>query len=125
MIAKYSDNTGLSIEASTDEFIFLAKNIVENSAFISCELDEIDPFPYQKLLSRIMIKIEPGKLANLQVIENMNLLISGSKENLIQLASEIDTFAKNKQLGNHLHIEYYDEHFYLASDAVPLVIERL
>ncbi len=125
MIVRYSDNSGLLIEASGNEFTLLARTVAGDRTDIFCETDNIRPFPYERSLLRVSTKIEPDTLVNLHVAENAELLVSGSKENLIQLADEIDDFATNAHLGKDLHIEYYQGHLYLASDAISLVIERV
>lgn len=79
-----------------------------------------------------------GFLSVLQVVESEGLVevrqtgstltITGSKENLAILSESI-LFLTNQSeqvsgIPNHLHIEYFPDHYYLASSSLPLVIRR-
>jgi hypothetical protein len=125
MIAYYSKKPieELSIHASESDFLVFVKKISSQES-INFKTEGIGCYPYQMLLSSGKIEFNNEQYVNIQVIGN-ELCITGSKETLSEFADEIANFAENDDLGLHLHIEYYDDHFYLSPDAVPLVIVRL
>ncbi len=123
MIVFYSENTGVEISGSDSELLFLAQEIAEGAFIVETSIEDIDPAPYEKCLQSILIKTTPGEKVNIQVDSN-DLIINGSRENLALLAEAIKNFTTNKNLGKHTHIEYFDDHFFLSSIAIPLVVAR-
>ncbi len=51
-----------------------------------------------------------------------SLSIEGAREKLEVLAENIEYVASSAADSNHIHIEYYQDHPYLAAESMPLVI---
>lgn len=125
MIVNYSENTNeLELSGNKDELISLSKNLLENDVEIFLHSEGIDPSPYSKCLKKIKVNIINNHLVELQVTDS-SLFIRGSYEKLFIFAENIKNFGNDGDKGDHVHIEYFDEHFYLSSKSNSLVILHL
>lgn len=124
MIIYYSNTPlkELSIEGTEGDFLQLT-DLINNTRNETVETDRANPHPYQYSLNKISVKIKPNKMVNLEVTGD-ELIISGDIQYLSQFSDEIKSFAENTNLGEHLHIEYYINHFFLNPNAIPLVVVR-
>jgi hypothetical protein len=84
---------------------------------------EGDPSPYREFLSCIAVRsVLEGRIV-LSVDEDEGVLkIAGSLKFLYILAENICELCRESVLGEHLHVDYFPEHFYLAESQVSLVI---
>lgn len=90
---------------------------------ISVSLEEIpDPSPYDRSLSRVVIRSGSGKVVVTLMNDGQSLLICGGGEFMAVLAANVEGFAEDGVRGEHAHIEYFLDHYYLADDAEPLVL---
>ena len=86
-------------------------------------LNEIpSPLPYDRSLSRVIISGGSGKVEVALINEGQSLLVRGAGEFMAVLASNIEGFAEHGVRGEHAHIDYFPDHYYLAKDAEPLVL---
>jgi hypothetical protein len=87
-----------------------------------------DPAPYPQLLDAVRVTREPagpsGKVVLGTDADRRVLTITGALEHLAVLADIVRSLAASPDLDpkSHLHIEYYDEHPYLAESEVALVL---
>jgi hypothetical protein len=89
----------------------------------SVSLNEVGaPSPYDRSLSRVVISGGPGKIMVALEDDGQSLLICGAGEFMAILAANIEGFAEDGTRGEHAHIEYFPDHYYLAKDAEPLVL---
>ena len=87
-------------------------------------LAEGSPAPYAHWLSHILIRrLESGRVA-LSIDETASaLVLEGERQYLDVLAKNIEEFINDATTpGDHLHIEYYDDHFYLAPSQISLTV---
>jgi hypothetical protein len=90
---------------------------------VSVYLDEVpDPSPYDRSLSLVLIRSGSGKVEVTLMDDGQSLLICGGGEFMAVLAADFDGFAEDGVRGEHAHIEYFPDHYYLAEDADPLVL---
>ncbi len=84
----------------------------------------VDPAPYEKLLDAVRVTNAPGKVVLGLDTDGRVLTITGALEHLAVLASNVRGMAGSPDLDpkSHLHIEYYEDHYYLAESEVSLVL---
>lgn len=87
------------------------------------QLDEVDdPWPYERALDRIEVVVSPEWLTITCLDERGELRISGTADRMAILAANVRDLASTGSTGDHLHIEWFPEHFYLSEDSEALVI---
>jgi hypothetical protein len=118
-----SDTTGkMELRGSSSQFREFAARL-RSEGEISVFLDEVpDPSPYDRSLSRVVIRGGSGKVVITLMNDVQSLLICGGSELIAVLAANIEGFAEDGIRGEHAHIEYFPDHYYLAEDAEPLVL---
>jgi hypothetical protein len=118
-----SDATGeMELRGNRAQFKEFAARL-RGGAEISMSLDEIpSPLPYDRSLSRVIISGGSGKVEVALINEGQSLLVRGAGEFMAVLAANIEGFAEHGVRGEHAHIEYFPDHYYLAKDAEPLVL---
>jgi hypothetical protein len=118
-----SDTTGeMELRGSSSKFKEFAARLCIGGE-ISVSLDEVpDPSPYDKSLSRVVIRSGSGKVVVTLMDDGQSLLICGRGEFMAVLAANIDGFAEDGVRGEHAHIEYFPDNYYLTEEAEPLVL---
>ena len=118
-----SDATGeMELRGSSSQFKELAARL-RSGKEISVSLDDVPaPSPYDRSLSRVVIRGGSGKVVISLMDDGQSLLICGGGEFMAVLATNVDGFAEDGVRGEHVHIEYFPDHYYLAQDAEPLVL---
>ena len=118
-----SDTTGdMELRGSSSQFKEFAARL-RSGGEIPVSPDEVlDPSPYDRALSRVVIRSGSGKVVVTLMDDGQSLLICGGGEFMAVLAANIEGFAEGGAYGEHAHIEYFPDHHYLAEDAEPLVL---
>lgn len=78
--------------------------------------------PYDEFMSRLIVRHDSGRVRVMK--ESDKVLIKGSPHHLRLFAENIEALADDAEVDQHLHIEYYPNHFYLDQSSEPLVVER-
>lgn len=126
MILLYSDTTReLELRASGQELYQLSKALEGDGTTMECETAGVTVSPYSKLLRHISVAVAHDQDVEIRIAEDEDLQISGGRPKLSIFAEAVYTFAKEWGEGEHLHIEYYDNHPYLAPTSLPLVMTHL
>jgi hypothetical protein len=81
-----------------------------------------DPFPYSRSLLRIEVHRASGKIIISSSGDGEYLDVEGRLESLSLLADNIEGFAWEADRGDHLHVDYFPEHDYLAEGSGSLVV---
>jgi hypothetical protein len=85
-----------------------------------------DPAPYAAYLTAIRVRSTADGLVEVSVDEQRQALtVEGSGESMSVLADNIRGLCREGVPGEHMHIEYFPDHFYLAESPVSLVIARV
>ena len=118
-----SDATGeMELRGSGSQFKEFAGRLRSGGEF-SASLDDVPaPSPYDRSLSRVVIRSGSGKVVVTLMNDGQSLLVCGGDEFMEVLAANIDGFAEDGIRGEHAHIEYFPGHYYLAEEAEPLVL---
>ncbi len=118
-----SDTTGeMELRGSSSQFKEFAARL-RSGGEISASLDEVpDPSPYDRALSRVVIRSGSGKVVVTLMDDGQSLLICGGGEFMAVLAANTDGFGEDGVHGERAHIEYFPDHYYLAEDAEPLIL---
>ena len=87
-------------------------------------LVEGSPAPYAAWLSHIVVRQQVSGRVTLSIDEPTSaLVLEGECQYLNVLAENIEGFiSDDPDPGDHLHIEYYDDHFYLAPSQISLTV---
>jgi hypothetical protein len=126
MIVLYSDTTPeLELQASEQELYELSKALGGAPTVIKCETEGVTDDIYPKVLRSISVNALADQIVDIQVTEDESLQISGEPARLSILAENVKNFAGDRPKGEHIHIDYYDDHPYLASTSIPIVIMHL
>ncbi|MGW1157846.1 Imm32 family immunity protein [Streptomyces sp. NPDC002513] len=81
-----------------------------------------NPFPYDRALSRIEFQQASGKVRISPSGDGEAMEIQGELDSLALLADNIEGFALEADQGDHLHVDYFPEHDYLAEGSESLVV---
>lgn len=85
-----------------------------------------DPAPYARHLAGIRTRSTASGPVELSVDEDRRMLtLTGSGESMAVLAENIRGLCREGVPGEHLHIEYFPDHFYLAESRISLVVARV
>lgn len=87
-------------------------------------LVEGSPAPYAEWLTRILIRRRESGRVTLSIDDAASaLVLDGERQYLDILAENIEGFIDDEpNPGDHLHIEYYDDHFYLGPSQISLTV---
>jgi hypothetical protein len=79
--------------------------------------------PFEGFLGRIVVRSgEPGKVRLAPDSPAGALIISGDRSRLNILADNVEALSRtSSSAGDHLHVEYFPDHFYLAENSAPVV----
>ena len=84
-----------------------------------------DPSPYSHYLAGICVRWTAPGLVQMSVdTERQALSFTGSGQSMKVLAENIRGLCREGVPGEHLHIEYFPDHFYLAESQISLVVAR-
>ncbi len=84
-----------------------------------------DPSPYSAYLSGVRLRLLQDGMVLVAVDEDQGVLtFTGSQESMTVLADNIRGLGREGVAGEHLHIEHYEGHFYLAESPISLVVSR-
>jgi hypothetical protein len=85
-----------------------------------------DPAPYEVSLTGIDIRRTESSKVSIGVADAGRLLITGELSPLGVLGANLRELAANGGPDEHLHVEYFPDHFYLDESSVPVVfrVER-
>lgn len=110
-----------NVDGTTVDFLGLAALLLQGKGEIKTDT-EGSPAPYDKFLKSIIIKTVPGQRLTFSATEDGDLLIAGESTGLEILAGNLKWFADGERgTGDHMHVEYFPDHFYLAEDSIPMV----
>jgi len=76
--------------------------------------------PYDVFIKRMVVRQAPSKVRITR--EDDVVVVTGRREELNVLADNIDSLVHGAERGDHLHIEYFPDHFYLDQGSEPLVV---
>lgn len=82
----------------------------------------VDPSPYDRALPRIAFRLADGKAVIAPSEDGTALVVRGGTESLALLAANIEGFAGDADLDDHLHVDWFPDHDCLAEGSDPLVV---
>jgi hypothetical protein len=111
----------VTIAASPDMLVALGNALTTDGVI---ELPPSTPVPpYEAAAKAIIIRVEnePGLSVS---VEGDHLVVSGHFGALTILAGNVAKLGSEPpEFGNHMHIEWHADHFYLRADSTPLTVE--
>jgi hypothetical protein len=110
----------LDAEASSELADMIARGEGEMAAN-----QTVDPKPYDQLLDAVRIATAPGKVVLGLDAEGRVLTITGALEHLAVLANVVRDVPLDTDPKAHVHVEYFEDHYYLAESEVSLVLHFL
>ncbi|WP_133898433.1 hypothetical protein [Streptomyces sp. KS 21] len=116
------DSTGeMELSGPRSDLMALARELRSGQGEIRLEKVS-DPSPYSRSLLRITYRQASGKITISSSGDSESLEIQGGLELLSLLAENIESFALEADQDDHLHVDYFPEHDYLASGSGSLVV---
>ncbi|MFJ4845537.1 MULTISPECIES: hypothetical protein [unclassified Streptomyces] len=117
----YSGETReLEISGTRRELLALGRLLRGKSG--SCDLlENRQPFPYERSLSKIEFREEPERNTASLVTEDQAMRIQGGRAALDLLADNIEGFASGVDSSGHCHVDF-PAHEYVAPESDSLVI---
>ena len=81
-----------------------------------------DVAPYPEVLDAVRVATAPGKVVI--GVDGRVLTFKGALEHLAVLARNVRNMADSPDLDpkSHMHIEYYEDHYYLAESEISVVL---
>jgi hypothetical protein len=118
----------LELAGRLQDIAWLAEQLGQVTEVLAVDLRDITPAaiaPYDGGLRHLSLRPAPGSDVVIRSSGD-ELSISGDPSKLRILADNLASFAgTSHSVGQHLHIEHYPDHFYLASESQPLVVVAL
>jgi hypothetical protein len=107
-----SDATGeMELRGSSSQFKEFAARL-RSGGEIPVSLDDVPaPSPYDRSLSRVVIRSGSGKVVVSLMDDGQSLLVCGGDEFMAVLADNVEGFAEDGVRGEHAHIEYFPDHY--------------
>lgn len=127
-IARFTSDGDVEICARRESLEDLSAILASNAIPLTLELQTSfdDPKPYQGYVTKILIEVGKG-LVSIELKES-HLVIAGAHEHLEVLSEDIDYLTnlgiQETGIEEHLHVEYYPDHPYLAPSSAALVVRR-
>ncbi|SEE82101.1 hypothetical protein SAMN05216533_3833 [Streptomyces sp. Ag109_O5-10] len=117
-----SDSTGeLELSGTRSELQFLGRQLRSGQG--ETLLEEVsDPFPYGRSLSRMTFRPASGKVVISSSGGSGSMDLQGGPESFSLLAENIEGFAAEADQDDHLHVDYFPDHDYLAEGSESLVV---
>ena len=117
-----SDSTGeLELSGTRSELLTLGRALRSGRGEIL--LAQVsNPFPYTRSLLRIEFQQASGKIRMSSSGDGEYLAVEGKAESLSLLAENIEGFALGADQDDHLHVDYFPGHDYLAEESGSLVV---
>lgn len=125
----YEEGQSILLQGSATALRDLGAKLVANEviALVHLHVPQAESAePYDGFLSVLQVVESEGPVEVRQT--GSTLTITGSKQNLAILSENILFLANHPEtlngMPNHLHIEHYPDHYYLAPSSLPLVISK-
>lgn len=131
VIGRYSASGEIEIRGDKQALLSWAESLADNhNASISLVVPQAPANPYDSFLVAMYI-LRADEAVRIK-LNGETLVISGSQEKLKLLADNIKWLAvcensvESGQIENHLHVEYYQGHFFLdpKSDSLIIVLQE-
>ena len=116
------DSTGeLGLSGTRSELLARGREL--RSVHWEIPLEKVsDPFPYSRLLSLITFRRASGKVMISSSGDRESLDVQGGPESLSLLADNIEGFASEADVDDHLHVDCCGDHDYLAEGSGSVVV---
>ena len=126
VIGVYSNGGELELRGTSQALKELGEiRLNLNGQFTKCILTvptNVSAKPYDGFLATIELRVlQEGTMLEIKR-NDTNLTISGSLDNHKILAENVLGLANSSGRGNHIHLEYLPDDFFLASTSEPLVL---
>jgi hypothetical protein len=110
----------IEISGTRSDLLALGRNLRSGQgAFRMSKVS--NPFLYGRSLSRIEFRQSSGKVKP-YATKSDDLEVQGGLEALALLADNIESFTLDADQDDHLHVDYFPEHNYLAEGSESLVV---
>ena len=119
---RYSSATGEVEVAATRAALRRFADLLDSEGGRVAAQRVADPAPYEKCLDGIdFVPVADGEVV-FRVDQGVGLLVvEGGSSKVAVLAKNIRGLADDGQSGEHLHVEYFPEHFFLGEATLPIV----
>ncbi|MFE5036809.1 hypothetical protein [Streptomyces sp. NPDC056683] len=116
------DSTGeLELSGTRSELRALGRQLRSGQGAVLLEKVS-DPFPYSRSLSRMTFRQTSGKITISSSGDSGSVDLRGGPESFSLLADNIEGFAAGADQDDHLHVDYFPDHDYLAEGSGSVVV---
>ena len=125
MIAIFSSDSEIDVSGTQLELQMICEAITvfanSEDSLLSIPADRLaDPSPYDLALPELVFTKAAGAI-QVTLGKDNSLVVSGSGENLIILASYF-LFPQDSKVSTHAHFEHFPGVEHIAEDSIPLII---
>jgi hypothetical protein len=127
IVGRYGENS-VDLEGSAESLRILSQAMqkpIRRETF-SLEVPATPPIPYSGYCKSLTLECVEGPVRISRAAEQ--IVIAGSAEFLRILAGNIDFLADQQDtvgsIPHHLHIEYYEDDYFLDKKSTPLVVTK-
>ena len=124
LVSRYSPGFGeTEIAGSRSGLKELVDFLEAGTGKIATDIPDEDASPYEMYLTGIEVRLVPDRRVTLSVDPARGVLdIAGSQAFLDVMASSIRGLSQSGRSDQHLHVDYFPDHFYLEPSEASLVI---
>lgn len=124
MLFALSDSSSIELEGTSGDLKDLSRRIKDCETTCTIPLSVPARFDDRGLhyLQELVVRVDSDSLSISEA--DQRLSIAGAKEKLDLFLTNIDWLVESQANRDHIHVEFYPGHFFLAEDALPLVLVR-
>lgn len=112
----------LELSGTRAELLLLAERLAAPTA-PSTALDPVpDPSPYDRALTRVVIVPDDAPVRFAPTPDGTAMEIRGTPAARAGIAANLAAFAADAAATDHLHLDWFPDHPWLAEDSAPLVV---
>ena len=121
---RYAARSGFEVSGDRAALKILAEVLRRHESGDTSEValeTGFDVASYEESMRGLVVRHDNGRVCIVK--DSDKVVINGSPHHLRLLAENIEAVADDGEVDQHLHIEYYPDHFFLDERSEPLVVE--
>lgn len=120
-VVRHNETGEVEISADPDGMVALAEAIRHAPAVVDAGEPE-STWPYDEALRQIRTEVSDDAVLFVYEDATKSLRITGRQQGRDVLAENFADFAREGTPGEHWHVEWFPDHFYLGEGSAPVVV---
>lgn len=120
-VLRHVETREMEITADPDGLVALARAVANAPAVVETEVPETT-WPYDQALTSIRVETSESLVLIDHDEAAAAMLITGRPESREVLAGNLTDFAQEGKPGDHLHVDWFPDHFYLGEGSDSVVV---